>query len=134
MEETFYFLLFILSSSETSIAMAYNCEPTIKFLPVTEGSSKIGACALCHRRGFVGWFCYKCCSERGEAIGCCDGEENNNCNRCGLLEEHCVDCGPYMIYEDCVPSGKCVTCGADGTMYKKCVMCKDNTSTYEFHE
>ena len=57
-----------------------------------------------------------------------------DCNRCGLIGEQCEDCGPYMHYSNCDPSGKCVSCGAWGKMYQKCVKCNDNTSTYEYSE
>jgi hypothetical protein len=68
-------------------------------------------------------------------IGCCHGEEGKECNRCGMIGQQCDDCGPFQLYEDLnVPFGKCVSCGAEGEMYKKCVVCTDKTSTYEFSE
>jgi hypothetical protein len=106
--------------------------PTVKFLPTTEASN-IGTCPVCSRRGNVGWFCFKCCDEKGQLVGCCEGEEDLGCNRCGKTGEACVDCGGYQFYGDNVPFGKCITCNAEGRMYKKCILCKNN-STYEFFE
>jgi hypothetical protein len=106
--------------------------PTVKFLSTTK-ASKVGTCPVCSRRGNVGWYCFKCCYEKGQSVGCCDGEEDLGCNRCGKTGEACEDCGQYQLYGDDVPFGNCVTCHAEGKMYKKCILCKNN-STYEFFE